>query len=288
MNIDAIRAFLYVAELGSFTQAAARLDIMQSTVSARIQGLEGELSCILFKRSRGGTELTRAGRDFREYAENIVRTWDHARQRIALPTGFRSLFRFGGPVALQDELCVAWAQWMKRQAPHVALQLESGPSEMLTTALSTGMMDAAIMYLPQKRSGLVSEDLLVEDLILVRHPALVGRWQEKFIMIDWGYEFNSSFSHAFPDVPGSSLSVGIAELGLKHVLTLCGAAYLPHSLISPLIATGQLERVPDAPTFQRVVYLVFPTQSRDPEVLEIALDGLRKLALTRGTKRDNS
>ena len=61
MNLDAIRSFLHVSETGSFSVAAQRLGVMQSTISGRIQALEEELGCLLFSRGRGGAELTPAG-----------------------------------------------------------------------------------------------------------------------------------------------------------------------------------------------------------------------------------
>ncbi|PZO81447.1 MAG: LysR family transcriptional regulator [Mesorhizobium amorphae] len=275
MNIDALRAFLHVAQFGSFTRAAAHLGVMQSTVSARIQTLESEIGCPLFIRSRSGTLPTRAGQELRVHAESIVRAWDQARQQVALPEGITATFRFGGPVALQDGLTVAWVMWMRENAGHAALQIESGSSEALTGALAAGMMDAAIMYLPQQRSGLVFEELLTEDLVLVRHPALSRRWQDSFITIDWGFAFRSEFAQAFPDVPATSLSVGAAALGLRHLRALNGAAYLPRSLVEPLLAAGDLVAVPDVPVFQRPVFLVYPTQPRDATLLELALGGLR-------------
>jgi LysR family transcriptional regulator, flagellar master operon regulator len=278
MNILAIRSFLHVAETGSFTLAAQRLQVMQSTISGRIQALEDELGCALFRRGRGGAELTSQGNDFRVHAEQIVQTWDQARQQVALPPGFTAMFRFGGPVTLQEHLSLEWVLWMREHAPYVALRLEAGASELLIDALTTGMMDAAIIYLRHQRSGLILEELLQEDLILVEHPSLNGKWQDKFVMINWGHEFKLGFSQAFPDVPTATISVGIAALGLKYVLALQGAAYLPLSLAGPLLDRGELHRISDAPIFHRPVYLVYPSQSRDPELLSLALGGLRAVA----------
>ena len=43
MDTENLRSFLEVAEHGSFTVAASRLNLAQSTVSARIRGLEEQL-----------------------------------------------------------------------------------------------------------------------------------------------------------------------------------------------------------------------------------------------------
>ena len=280
MNLDAVRSFIDVAETGSFSLAAARLQVMQSTISGRIQSLEQELGCLLFTRGRGGAELTPAGQDFRAYADKIVHAWEQARQQVALPPGYTGVFRFGGPVALQDRISVAWVLWMKQHAPTVALQLEAGYSDVLTESISAGMMDAAIMYLPRQRSGLVIEALLQEDLILIEHVDIKGSWQDNLVFVNWGPEFRMSYSQAFPGAPAPAISVGLGALGLQYVLALKGSAYLPRSLVAPLLAEGRLRETPDAPSFRRPIYLVYPSRGREPEVLETALRGLRHLATT--------
>lgn len=278
MQLDSIRSFLHVAETGSFSVAAQRLKVMQSTITGRIQALEKELGCVLFRRGRSGAELTPAGRDFRIHAEQIVQSWDRARHHTALPEGFTSTFRFGGPVSLQDELNIAWVLWMKKNVPFVALQMEAGYSDVLTEAIASHMMDAAVMYLPRQRPGLTIEELLREDLVLVRHPELAGSWQENFIAVNWGYEFGAEFIQAFPQTPPPSLTVGLGALGLQYLLALNGAAYLPLSLTRPLLADGRLKPVEDAPVFKRPVYLVYSAQPHDPGLLSMALDGLRAVA----------
>lgn len=280
MNLDAIRSFLHVAETGSFSLAATRLRVMQSTISGRIQTLEEELGCLLFSRGRGGAELTPAGLDFRAHAEKIVQTWDQARQQVALPPGYTGTFRFGGPVALQDRLNIAWVLWMKQHAPGIALQLEAGYSDVLIDSIASRMMDAAMMYLPRQRPGLVIEEFRQEDLVLVRHPDLTGPWQANFVFIDWGHEFRTSYSEAFPDIAAPAISVGLGALGLQYLLALKGAAYLPLGMVRPLIAEGRLAGVAEAPAFRRPIYLVYPTQSRDPDLLALALSGLRQVAAT--------
>ena len=61
MNIESMRAFLEIAATGSFQNAAERLNITQSAISARIKGLEQRLNRVLLARKRSGIELTDAG-----------------------------------------------------------------------------------------------------------------------------------------------------------------------------------------------------------------------------------
>ena len=61
MDIALARTFLMVAETGSFIDAARKMNVTQSTVSARIKVLEEQFGRSLFERSRNGATLTGAG-----------------------------------------------------------------------------------------------------------------------------------------------------------------------------------------------------------------------------------
>ena len=68
-QLDALR---WIARLGSFRAAAARLNVSQPTVSMRVRELERLLGAILFDRSGQRAVLTEAGRDLVRYAERIL------------------------------------------------------------------------------------------------------------------------------------------------------------------------------------------------------------------------
>ena len=55
------RVFCTVVELGSFTQAANKLNYSQSAVSQTIKALEQELGTTLVSRQTHGVQLTRDG-----------------------------------------------------------------------------------------------------------------------------------------------------------------------------------------------------------------------------------
>lgn len=281
MNIEALRSFLDVAESGSFSVAATRVKVTQSTISARIQALEDNIGTRLLRRSRSGVELTPAGQQFLDHADQIVQIWTRAKLQLSLPEGYDSIFRLGGPVSIEEWLSLSWTLWMKENAPTVAIHLEAGTSASLCERLLSQSIDAAIMYLPQQRPGMVIEELLREELVLVRHRDLVGEWINNYVNVDWGPEFNTVFRQAFPNATSPTISVGLGVLGKQYVLTLKGAAYLPLSFVSAEIENGTLQLVNDAPRVDRPVYLVYLAQARDTPQLEVAIDGLRHIAANR-------
>ena len=48
MRLEQLQAFLWVAETGSFQEAAQKCNVTQSTVSRQVQALEAEVGAILF------------------------------------------------------------------------------------------------------------------------------------------------------------------------------------------------------------------------------------------------
>jgi len=167
MNIDHIRSFLEVAASGNFHRAGERLNVTQSTVSARVQALEQRIGQPLFTRGRGGAALTTAGRRFHRYAVATVRAWEQGRQETALPEGFRASLALGLQVSLWERLVVQWVAWMRADLPDVALRLEADYSPSQMQRLADGLLDIGVLYQPRHMPGLVVEKLLVEKLVMV-------------------------------------------------------------------------------------------------------------------------
>lgn len=82
MNITLrqFQAFLAVADLGSFTQAAKRLRVAQPALSMLVRDLEVNLGVRLLDRTTRRTELTEAGQEFRSSLSKIMGDLDHAVQ----------------------------------------------------------------------------------------------------------------------------------------------------------------------------------------------------------------
>lgn len=64
MNIDHIKAFLYVVHYKSIHKAANALFLSQPTVTARIKSLERELGVELFYRDGRSVSVSEKGKDF--------------------------------------------------------------------------------------------------------------------------------------------------------------------------------------------------------------------------------
>jgi DNA-binding transcriptional LysR family regulator len=87
VELRQLEYFLAVVEEGSFTAAAARLYMVQSSLSASLLSLERELGTELFVRGRRGTGLTDAGRALLDPARAALAETERARDAVAEVTG---------------------------------------------------------------------------------------------------------------------------------------------------------------------------------------------------------
>ncbi len=71
-NHHQFMAFAYVVREGSFSAAAARLGVTQSTVTQHIAKLEEQVGAQIVIRGRDGVTLTRTGEEFYDLADRLV------------------------------------------------------------------------------------------------------------------------------------------------------------------------------------------------------------------------
>ena len=83
MELTYVREFLQLAHTLNYSEAAELLFISQSTLTRHVQMLERELGGELLQRTSRKIELTRYGAQFLPYAEQLVRTEDDLRRKLA-------------------------------------------------------------------------------------------------------------------------------------------------------------------------------------------------------------
>ena len=286
MDIDQIRTFLGVVANNSFFEAANRLHVTQSTVSARIQRLEAYLGATLFVRNRSGVTLTLAGQRFFRHAKSFLLTLEQARHDIRLPSRFHASITVGARIALWEELLPRWVGSLRILAPDIYIRSEIGFEDDLIRGLIEGRMDVSLMYTPQQSPGLQIEYLFDETLVLVTTD-LDKPWpNEDYIYVDWGPAFYEVHNNYYPDIERPPQVVNIGWLGVQLITHNGGSCFLPARIANPLIQNKNLFLVPGSPQFPLPAYMVFPRDS-DSIVLQQVLESLRSLAVIERQKIKN-
>jgi DNA-binding transcriptional LysR family regulator len=157
-----LRTFLAVAQTRSFTQAAERLGLRQSTVSQHVRRLEEQTRRRLFIRDTHSVATTADGEALIEFAQSILAASERAEQYFA-GSELRGRLRFG---TSEDFVASRLPQLLRdfvRAHPRVDVELTVGLSGELYQKLGRGELDlvCAKRRPGEERGGLVWRDRLV-------------------------------------------------------------------------------------------------------------------------------
>ncbi|KNY14358.1 LysR family transcriptional regulator [Shinella sp. SUS2] len=136
-------SFVAVCETASFTRAADRVSLSQSTVSQQVRRLEELLGKALFERTSHEVHLTEEGIKLLSYARRIIALNEEAHDALAGPWRDGAL-RLGMPedftVPTVDLLAA-----FKREHPHLRLDVTSGLSPDLHRAYQQEELDLVLV-----------------------------------------------------------------------------------------------------------------------------------------------
>lgn len=143
LDIEAVQAFVLVADFSSFTRAGEAMDSSQSAVSLKIKRLEEKLGRRLLERTPRQVSLTLAGNAFLESARALVAAHQAALSAFDEQKQ-RKLAIGASPHIIGTELPVLLER-MHRGNPSVTLELHIGASGDMFTAYEQGKVDAAFV-----------------------------------------------------------------------------------------------------------------------------------------------
>jgi DNA-binding transcriptional LysR family regulator len=172
MDIRQIKAFVAIAETGTFTAGAVRVHVTQAAISMQIRQLETETGAKLFIRAPRRVILTEAGEKLLERAYVILREHDAALEELAALTGaHRGRLRIGSASAMvsADPLPQILRE-LRHSHPGVETSVASGTSESLVRQVLAGELDAAFVSLPVEARGVQTEILSEDSLVAIASP----------------------------------------------------------------------------------------------------------------------
>ena len=147
LELELLKTFVAVAELGGFRRAAERLNLTQSTISQQIKRLEQEANRRLFRRTTRAVALTDDGETLLDDARRLLQLEEAARHRLNAP-------RLSGSVRLGVVEEVAGGSMppaLGRFAalhPNVKLEVQIGLSVELIDQLDAGRLDLVFAKRP--------------------------------------------------------------------------------------------------------------------------------------------
>ncbi|MYT58582.1 LysR family transcriptional regulator [Streptomyces sp. SID7834] len=156
-----LRTFLAVAQTLSFTQAARRLGVRQSTVSQHVRRLESEAGRQLFSRDTHRVDLTEDGEAMLGFARTILQANERA-AAFFTGTRLRGRLRFGASEDFVLTRLPEILESFRREHPEVELELTVELSGTLHRQLAAGRLD---LVLAKRRAGDTHGELVWRDTL---------------------------------------------------------------------------------------------------------------------------
>lgn len=148
LDLDAVRTFVKIAELGSFTQAAETMQTTQSTVSLKLKRLEKRLGSQLIDRTPRYVQLSAQGVTFLEHARELLKQHDHA---LASLTNARQRLTIGiSDHVAGPELPMLIAR-MNAQDPELLIEIRIGSSGDLLKSFDRQELNTVIVRQHESR-----------------------------------------------------------------------------------------------------------------------------------------
>ncbi|MEP3277271.1 MAG: LysR family transcriptional regulator [Stappiaceae bacterium] len=170
MELRDLKALVSIAEMGSISGAAHKLNLTQPGLSALLRRLEDELGVRIMNRHSRGVALTVEGKYLLERAyrilNDVAETSSALREIAEEPVG---TVRIGLPTSAASGLIPAFVPEILQRYPRIHLHIIEAMSGSLVELLQLGRLDMAMLFDVQPMPGLRSEPILSEEVrFLVR------------------------------------------------------------------------------------------------------------------------
>ncbi|MGR7997395.1 MULTISPECIES: LysR family transcriptional regulator [unclassified Xanthobacter] len=174
MNLRQLRAFVAVAQTGSFSRAARSLGLSQSALSQAVQQLEGDLGLRLLDRTTRSVQLSAAGRDFLPGIQRVLADLDHQLQDLKdLKEHRRGQVSVTCVPSVALRLLPSVLAQFQAAHPMVSVTVKEAPRHQIIAGLRSGDAELGVANVPGDDPELDSSFLLTDVFALVMrrdHP----------------------------------------------------------------------------------------------------------------------
>ncbi len=269
MELRHLRYFVALADCLSFTRAAGRVHVTQSTLSHQIRQLEDEIGQPLFDRIGKRVVTTEAGELFLAYAQRALREVDQGIATLQPGSdGLTGQVRIGATHTFNIGLIPECVALFLARHPTVRVRVEELAADQIGTRLQSGELDLGIAYRPTGPTELWFEPLYNEEMVLVvgdAHP-LAGRkrirmielHQQRLVLLPEYFATRTLLDECFK-------ACGAEPLVVAEMSTI--APMLGLVLRTQIGAIAAINAVPAAMSGLHMIPIESPTPIRTPGIL---------------------
>lgn len=258
MDTKQLITFKTAADLLNFTQTAKILNFAQSSVTAQIKSLEAELGTHLFERLGKRLILTEAGKQFKLYAEKMIKISEEAKEMVngdEEPSGTLT-------IGAQESQCTyrlpVLLKQFKKQFPKIKIVFkQSYSNDQAREQIVEGKLDIAFILDKVKSMDAIHlETLIQEELKIVvasdyqlptRNDVFPHYYEnETFLLTEKGCSYRTILEESFQSANLSILNK--FEFVSIEAIKQCvneglGIAVLPAMVVEKEIKEGKMQEI---------------------------------------------
>lgn len=256
LSLKQLEAFIWAADLGSFSRAAEILNTTQPNISARISSLEAVLGVKLMNRDAGSVRLTARGRDLLAHARNVLSATEGLIEASGTSGLVDGTLRLGVTELITHTWLRRFLKALKETFPNVTVELLVDVSVHIEKELFEHAIDLAFHNEPFRHRTSGTLELGHYPMIWVAAPGIArdlparpdrGDLAGQVILTparstrlheEVAGHFDPRPRHRVQLVPSSNLSAC-----LHMSIDAMGVAVLPEAMVTREIASGELVRI---------------------------------------------
>jgi DNA-binding transcriptional LysR family regulator len=286
-NLDQLRTFLAIVDLGSLSKASSALNLAQPTISLHLKELESRLKVRLLQRNRQGVAVTPAGAILVDHARELLSLADKATTALRnFREGATGVVRLGASAGLIAHHMPALLQQITTHRPDIRIELAITTTAMAVEKLSNGQLDLALIGSTARQTGLTLAKWSAEPLVAYVPTSwqvprrITAAWlqAQPLLMNEPGSALHHQTLQWFAKagvLPRAHIALNNGEALKNLVAAGYGAAILPLESSAQEVPAG-IQIHPISPAIKRLTYLAYKRSTSMPDALQAVIEILRK------------
>jgi DNA-binding transcriptional LysR family regulator len=267
MTFKQLEALYWIAKLGGFSEAAARLHATQSAISKRVQELELQFKTELFDRSHRSARLTEKGEEMFLLAKKMLDQRDMAIEQFSRPEVIERRIRIG----VTELTAMTWlprlVERIQQIYPAVIIEPDVDMGLSLREKLKADQTDIILVPGGLNDGSLIARPLAKVENVWMCKPGFLGRKKAMRLqelathrlltqgeMSGTGTEY-SRWLRSMNVQPENTLVCNNLIALLALTVSGLGVSYLPRECLRQMTIAGMLEVVDVKPSLPAVKYV---------------------------------
>lgn len=250
MELSDLKVFQAIAEEGSISGAAKRLDYVQSNVTARLRKLEHELGVLLFYRSVKGMNITEKGAIFRQYADSILQLAEESIAAVKDEEKPAGTLRLGVVETVTCGNFMNLISTYQAQYEQVLLRIETGTPFELINKVKNYELDAAFVTGELSNMNMSVDYAETNEIVILSNKRmnLSTLFKQKWAVSPKGCPLRTKLEQWFQDEGiefNDYIEISSLETILSSVKEGITATILPKSVLTGSYKDLHVTQVPE-------------------------------------------